>query len=103
MAYGFSELIAEEISSELVQYEQAASRLAAMRGPERLFKNQEISDALTDLSEGVKMSCERTNVCLIYSVRDALVDVLLARPALSSISRSIRLIMDKLLAKFKKT
>ncbi len=86
-----------------MQYEQTASRLAAMKGPERLLKNQEISGALTDLSEGVKLSCERTNVWLVYFVRYTLIDSLLRRPELYSVSRSIRLIRDKLLTKSMKT
>ncbi|KAF4563129.1 hypothetical protein EYR40_007149 [Pleurotus pulmonarius] len=57
-----------QLNSELVQYGKVASRLAAMRAPERLFKNQEISDALTDLSEGVKMSCERTNTRALFDI-----------------------------------
>ncbi|KAJ8697044.1 hypothetical protein PTI98_006853 [Pleurotus ostreatus] len=57
-----------QLNSELVRYEQTSSRLVAMKGPERLLKNQEISGTLTDLSEGV-LSCERTNVWLVYFVR----------------------------------
>ncbi|KAF4598779.1 hypothetical protein EYR38_007187 [Pleurotus pulmonarius] len=57
-----------QLNSELVQYEQVASRLAAIRGPGRLFKNQEISDALISLSEGVKMSCERTNTRALFNI-----------------------------------
>ncbi|KAL4259014.1 hypothetical protein AB1N83_010713 [Pleurotus pulmonarius] len=56
------------LNSELVQYEQTASRLAAMGGPERLFKSQEIAGILTGLSEGVKMSCERTNTRALFNI-----------------------------------
>ncbi|KDQ28304.1 hypothetical protein PLEOSDRAFT_1104972 [Pleurotus ostreatus PC15] len=57
-----------QLNSELVQYEQVASRLATMRAPERLLRNEAISGALAGLANGVKMSCERTNTLALSQI-----------------------------------
>ncbi|KAF4563160.1 hypothetical protein EYR36_003599 [Pleurotus pulmonarius] len=82
-----------QLNSELVQYEQTASRLVAMGGPERLFKSQEISGILTDLSEGVKMSCERTNVWLTRALFNIEVNQAHQGQAINQIQESVARIL----------
>ncbi|KAL4261705.1 hypothetical protein AB1N83_006668 [Pleurotus pulmonarius] len=40
----------------------------AVKAPERLLRNEEVSSALTDLVNGVKMSCERTNTQALLNI-----------------------------------